>query len=199
VSSGDGRNEDDAPVPEVPPDAGAPAPEPTPEAPTPARGAPSEASPPAPEPEPPPQPEPEAEPEHWLRVGQVATGRRLTPLDDDTLQSIRHFAETRHLPGVGTLQQLAEAGPGAPGLSVQAFTELRQQLGRLLGDVESIAIHAGPVLFLKTQAKNQPGTALRWLSEPERRVLREEPGLLDHPGRLVATLKKRLTAQPEAD
>ncbi len=196
-------------VAETPPPAGSePRPEPAaPVEPGPPRAepeAPAEAAPPSePEPAPPSEPEPAPpvdETEDLIRVGQVGSGRRLSPVDEDTLRSIRSFARDRPLPGIGTLLDLARAhatsGRG-PGLGVDVFSELRSQLGRLVADLESVAIHAGPVLFLKTRAKNQPGTALRWLSEEERRGLREHPELLDHPGRLPANLKKLLAGSEE--
>ena len=137
-----------------------------------------------------------------VRVGQMGSGRRLLPVDDDTLQSIRSFACDRPLPGLGTLLELARAhatsGRG-PGLSVEVFSEIRSQLGRIVAELEAIAIHVGPVLFVKTIAKNQPGTALRWLTEDERRALREHPEFLDHPGRLTARLKKLLAGEAEAE
>lgn len=181
----------ESPAPALPetlaPEAGSAAPG-GPEAPTPAEA---------------PAAEPFDETADLIRVGQVGSGRRLAPPDADTLRAVRAFASERHLPGLGTLLELARAhttsGRG-PGLGVDVFTEIRGQLGRLVSDVDNIAIHAGPVLFTKTSAKNQPGTALRWLNEEERRALRAHPELLDHPGRLTASLKKLLAADtaPEA-
>jgi hypothetical protein len=135
-----------------------------------------------------------------VRVGQVGSGRR--PVDAETHRSILAFASERPLPGLGTLLELARAHVGSgrgPGLGVEAFTEIRSQLGRIVEEIESIAIHVGPLLFVKTRAKNQPGTALRWLNEDERRVLREHPELLDHPARLTARLKKLLAGAPEGE
>lgn len=186
----------ETPPPPVEPSPPAPAPE------EPTRDAPL--SPPPPE-EPAPAPDPPAPPEEpvdetadLVRVGQVGSGRRLAPVDDETLRAIRDFASHRHLPGLGTLLDLARAhatsGRG-PGLGVEVFTEIRSQLGRLVADLDAVAIHVGPVLFVKTIARNQPGTALRWLSEDERRALRGHPELLDQPARLAANLKKLVSEE----
>jgi hypothetical protein len=188
-----------------------PAPPASPAAPTPAEqpvglppaaAAATPAAPAAPEPPAPAEPAPEAPPDpiaQLVRIGQVGSGRRLGPPDAALCSAVRDFASQRHLPGVGTLIELARAHADSdtgPTLGVEAFGEIRSQLGRLVEDLEAVAIHVGPVLFLKTSAKNQPGTALRWLHADELRVLGEHPELLDHPGRLVANLRKRI-AGPE--
>ncbi len=175
----------------APPDPAAPALEPGPEA-LPAAPLAETAAPPSPAAEPPPEPVDEIS--ELVRIGQVGSGRRLGRPDDHLRSAIRDFACQRQLPGVGTLIELArahESSDRGPGLGVEAFSEIRGQLGRLVEGLEAVAIQVGPVLFLKTSAKNQPGTALRWLHAEERKLLREHPELLDHPGRLVANLKKR--------
>jgi hypothetical protein len=148
-------------------------------------------------PTPPPAaaPDPADEIADLVRVGRVGTGRRLAPAPEETLEAIRRFAASRFIPGLGTLLEVARrhATDGAgPGLGVDAFSEIRRQLGVLVEGLEAVAIHVGPVLFVKTRARNQPGTALRWLHEAERRALREHRELLDQPARLAAQLKKLL-------
>jgi hypothetical protein len=177
-----------APAEPAPPVSAVP-PEPTPETPAPT----GEATTPAAAPESPPD-----EISQLVRIGQVGSGRRLGPPDDALRSAVRDFASQRHLPGLGTLVELARAHADSdrgPTLGVEAFSEIRSQLGRLVADLEAVAIQVGPVLFLKTSAKNQPGTALRWLHADERRVLHEHPELLDHPGRLVANLRKRTAGE----
>lgn len=140
-----------------------------------------------------PAPEPVDEIADLVRVGRVATGRRLAPAPEETVEAIRRFAAGRFIPGLGTLLDLARrhaTDGGGPGLGVDAFTEVRRQLGALVEGLEAVAIHVGPVLFLKTHARNQPGTALRWLHGDERRALREHRELLDQPARLAAQLRK---------